>query len=615
VSKSKLIEINEHELPEGWCTSDIDSIALYIQRGKSPKYIEKSELPVINQKCVRWEGVDRTYLKYIHPEQFDKWTPERFLVNGDILWNSTGTGTIGRAALVNISTDERIVSDSHVTVIRPASGIAPKYLHYWIMTSIVQNSIGAVQTGSTNQVELSKGAVQNTPIPLAPTLVQKAIVSKIEELFSHIDAGVEGLKQAKSKLQQYRQSVLKDAVTGKLTEKWRELNADKLEPANELLERILEERRENWEAEQLKIFEEKGKIPKDDKWKEKYKEPMTFGNDEQAFDIPTAWEWCYFEAIGQVTGGLTKNSKRNNLEKKLPYLRVANVYANELRLDEIKEIGISDSELDRALLKDKDLLIVEGNGSPDQIGRLAVWDDSIQPCVHQNHLIKVRLVEKLLCDFIVFWLTSLKGREQIKAVASSTSGLYTLSISKISGLPVPLPSLKEAIEISNILSEKLSATDRAEEELIKKIEHSEQLKSSILADAFSGKLVENIETDETAEQLLEKIQAEKLLLEEKAKLAKKKPTTRAKKMDKQPIIDVLKKAAGADKKDKALTVDELFEQAGFQNDVSPEGIEAFYQELKIVTENKNVTVTPVMLKEQKQGDKFEYKEVKENEAG
>jgi type I restriction enzyme S subunit len=499
-------------------------------------------------------------------------------------------------------------------LVKPNHYIINKYFAYFFESPFGKNLIAEIVTGTAQQ-KFNKTSFRKLKIPLTTLINQNAIVAKIEELFSHIDAGVEGLKQAKAKLQQYRQSVLKNAVTGKLTEKWREQNTDKLEPASELLERILEERRANWEAEQLKIFEEKGKTPKDDKWKEKYKEPMTFGNDEQAFDIPTTWEWCYFEAIGQVTGGLTKNSKRNNLEKKLPYLRVANVYANELRLDEIKEIGISDSELDRVLLKDKDLLIVEGNGSPDQIGRLAVWDDSIQPCVHQNHLIKVRLVEKLLCDFIVFWLTSLKGREQIKAVASSTSGLYTLSISKISGLPVPLPSLKEAIEISNILSEKLSATDRVEEELIKKIEHSELLKSSILADAFSGTLVENIETDETAEQLLEKIQAEKRLLEEKAKLAKKKPTTRTKKMDKQPIIDVLKKAAGAEKKDKALTVDELFEQAGFQNDVSPEGIEAFYQELKIVTENENVTVTPVMLKEQKQGDKFEYKEVKENEAG
>ncbi|MCX9564712.1 restriction endonuclease subunit S, partial [Vibrio cholerae] len=192
MTKSKLIEIDPLKLPADWCVSNIDSVASYIQRGKSPKYTEKSDLPVINQKCVRWDGIDREHQKYIHPEQYEKWTPERFLVDGDILWNSTGTGTIGRASLVHLADGERLVADSHITIVRPAKGIEPKYLHYWIMGHEVQNSIGAVQSGSTNQVELSKGAVQATPIPLAPTRTQKIIVNKIEELFSHIDAGVEG---------------------------------------------------------------------------------------------------------------------------------------------------------------------------------------------------------------------------------------------------------------------------------------------------------------------------------------------------------------------------------------------------------------------------------------
>ncbi|MGR2870763.1 hypothetical protein [Vibrio vulnificus] len=289
-------------------------------------------------------------------------------------------------------------------------------------------------------------------------------------------------------------------------------------------------------------------------------------------------------------------------------MRVANVYANELRLEDIQEIGVTDTELDRVLLEDKDLLIVEGNGSPDQIGRLAVWDDSISPCVHQNHLIKVRLIDKELCDFVVYWLMSLPGREQIKSVASSTSGLYTLSISKISGLPIPLPSINEAIEISKLVTDKLEAAQRTEDELTKKIKHSEQLKSSILSKAFSGQLVENHATEETAEQLLEKIHLEKGQAEQKAKLAKKKPTARAKKMKRRPILDVLMESK------KALNVDELFELSGFQGEVTPEVVEEFYQELKDVTATKGVNVTPVKVGNIKQGDLFEYKEIKPNEA-
>jgi type I restriction enzyme S subunit len=107
-------------------------------------------------------------------------------------------------------------------------------------------------------------------------------------------------------------------------------------------------------------------------------------------------------------------------------------------------------------------------------------------------------------------------------------------------------------KIIEIVTDKVGKTDRTIVDVDKQMLHATQLKSSILAKAFSGELVESIETDETAEQLLEKIQTQKKLLEEKAKLAKKKPTTRTKKMDKQPIINVLKEAK------KALNVDELF---------------------------------------------------------
>ena len=118
---------------------------------------------------------------------------------------------------------------------------------------------------NVNSLESSK----DYDIPLAPPEQQKRIVAKIEELFSHIDAGIEALKKAKQLLKQYRQSVLKAAVTGELTKEWREANKDKLEPASQLLERILKERRQKWEEQQLEQFKAKGKMPKDDKWKRK----------------------------------------------------------------------------------------------------------------------------------------------------------------------------------------------------------------------------------------------------------------------------------------------------------------------------------------------------------
>ena len=113
----------------------------------------------------------------------------------------------------------------------------------------------------------------------------------------------------------------------------------------------------------------------------------------------------------------------------------------------MEEIGVHDDELDKLLLRSGDLLIVEGNGSKEQIGRLAIWDGSVHLCVHQNHIIKVRLVNVGFGKSVLFWLLSPRGRRFVEQVASSTSGLYTLSINKVADLPILLPPLVEQNQI------------------------------------------------------------------------------------------------------------------------------------------------------------------------
>ena len=196
-------------------------------------------------------------------------------------------------------------------------------------------------------------------------------------------------------------------------------------------------------------------------------------------------------------GGLTKNPKRTKLPKQLPYLRVANVYANELRLDEIEYIGVADSELAKLLVRAGDLLVVEGNGSKDQIGRLAIWDGSIDPCVHQNHLIKVRAVEPQMPKWILYWLQSPNGRHFVEQVASSTSGLYTLSVNKVGDLPIALPPLAEQTRIVAEVERRLSVVEELEavvsansdKSRVSVLQRATRLRQAILRRAFDGKLV------------------------------------------------------------------------------------------------------------------------------
>ena len=189
-----------------------------------------------------------------------------------------------------------------------------------------------------------------------------------------------------------------------------------------------------------------------------------------------------------VSGGITKNSNRATYPVKMPYLRVANVYYDSLNLDEIKSIGVRESEIIDSLLQKDDLLFVEGNGSKSQIGRVAIWDGSIDPCVHQNHIIKGRPKGTMLSKYALYYLISRLGRMQILQVASSTSGLYTLSTRKIANLLVPYCDLHTQQMIINKIEEKKSVCDSIEQIVDTALQQAEAMRQSILKDAFEGRL-------------------------------------------------------------------------------------------------------------------------------
>ena len=190
----------------------------------------------------------------------------------------------------------------------------------------------------------------------------------------------------------------------------------------------------------------------------------------------------------EISGGLTKNSKRNELPIKMPYLRVANVYYNMLDLTEIKHIGVADGEIERTLLQRDDLLFVEGNGSKEQIGRVAIWDGSVENCLHQNHIIKGRPLGGMLPQYALYYLISRYGRKQILDVASSTSGLYTLSTNKVRNLKIPYVNIEQQKHCIETIEARISVCDCIEKTVDTALQQTEAMRQSILKQAFEGRL-------------------------------------------------------------------------------------------------------------------------------
>lgn len=343
--------------------------------------------------------------------------------------------------------------------------LSSRYLRYWLAAT--GHLLREKATGTTFEA-ITGYVLRNHPIPVPPRGADDRIVTRIDELLAEIDDGEAALARARDDLATWRKALLKAAVTGELTADWRAANPP-TETGDDLLARIITDRQTGKRSKPLRRID-----------------ANTQADDLPA--LPSHWVWSTVGDVGHVTGGITKNAKRDALPLRMPYLRVGNVYAGRVDLARLETIGVSEGEVERSAVKAGDLLIVEGNGSIDQIGRAAIWEGQIEPCLHQNHLIKVRIAQRPVADWVQTWLQSPWGRKELEAQASSTSGLHTLSISKVAGLRCPVPPLAE-LEMSISLVQRLTAEAAAgsdDMDLMKSA--AATLRQSILAAAFRGDL-------------------------------------------------------------------------------------------------------------------------------
>ena len=178
------------DIPDSWEWGRLGDICEYIHRGKSPKYGEEKKLPIIAQKCNQWDKiwVDRCLFSDI--SSISKYNNENYVRIGDILVNSTGTGTVGRTGIVKdyiFDKYKSYVVDSHITLIRTMPQILNDYIYRYLISPIIQIRIEEKCSGSTNQIELATNTICNYVVPIPPLNEQKRIVARIEEIFAQID--------------------------------------------------------------------------------------------------------------------------------------------------------------------------------------------------------------------------------------------------------------------------------------------------------------------------------------------------------------------------------------------------------------------------------------------
>ncbi|MEY7944312.1 restriction endonuclease subunit S [Escherichia coli] len=294
---------------------------------------------------------------------------------------------------------------------------------------------------------------------LLGTLTDSQNAEELAENWARISEHFDTLFTTEASVDTLKQTILQLAVMGKLVPQ-----DPNDEPASELLKRIAQE---------------KAQLVKEGKIK-KQKPLPPISDEEKPFELPEGWEWCRIDDLTFVSGGIQKQPKRRPVKNHFPYLRVANVQRGDINIDKLERFEVEPHELAFWSLEKNDILIVEGNGSADEIGRCAIWHAPIEKCVYQNHLIRVRGIIEGYQEFIALYLNSPSGIKEMQRLAVTTSGLYNLSVGKIRGITIPLPPLNQQNLILSRIREYILACEN-----LKTSTQSAQQTQLHLADALT----------------------------------------------------------------------------------------------------------------------------------
>ena len=305
--------------------------------------------------------------------------------------------------------------------------VEPKLVYYYLQTNAFFYSFIKERHGLIGGV--SVGTLKNIPFPLPPTLAeQQRIVNRIETMFAKLDEAKEKAQNVVASFETRKAAILHKAFNGQLKIDNEELSI------------------EDWEVRELDVD----------------------------FDI---------------VSGIQKTPSRVPKNNPVPYLTVANVFRDRIDLSEVRYFEVSDAEVEKLKLIEKDILVVEGNGSGNEIGRCAMWRNEIPVCVHQNHIIRLRKKnDSVLPEYVLLYLNSSEGKAIMKEKAKTTAGLYNLSAGKIKTISVPYPPLNYQLSIVNFLDIVLEKESRAKEAAQTVLDQIALLKKSILARAFRGEL-------------------------------------------------------------------------------------------------------------------------------
>ncbi len=524
------------ELPCGWEISSLGIMASAFGGSTpskaEPRYWAGGNIPWVSPKDMKRFSIGDSE-DHVTEAALDRLS----IVQKDSVLVVVRSGILSRTLPVAVTTAS-VTINQDMRAFVPEQGISATFLA-WQLIAKERDILDTCSKDGTTVASVEGLALATFPIWLAPYAEQTRIVEKLEELLGGLDAAVTELKAAQRKLTHYRQSLLKAAMEGVLTEAWRSspspcprsgqgevgrgslLPSDKSTPPQpspspsakgreqetgaQLLHRILQERRTRWEEKQLAKFAQTGKTPPKG-WQAKYPEPVAPDTSELPA-LPEGWAWATIDqlSLAQKYGS---SAKTNGESDGVPVLRMGNIQNGEIELTSLKYLPTNHDQFPDLFLEDGDLLFNRTN-SPELVGKTAVYRSQISPCSYASYLIAVRFTELFIPELASAYINSAFGRNWVKSVVVQQVGQANVNGSKLAALAILLPPLEEQTEILATLDTQLSAAKEQETAITHSLHQAAAQRRNLLRAAFSGQLVPQDPNDEPASELLARIRAAK----------------------------------------------------------------------------------------------------------
>ncbi len=521
--------IENSELRNGWAWASVDDLCDLNPRHKAgiPDEREVSFVPMAAVS----DSLGEITNSEVRPYREVKSGYTHF-AEGDVLWAKiTPCMENGKSAVAKGLVNGLACGTTEFFVLRSKGAIIPEFLHFYIRQESYRGQAQRTMKSGVGHARVPKEFLLQTQVPLPPLPEQHRIVAKIEALQERSRKARAALEAIPPLLEQFRQSVLAAAFRGDLTADWRAQHPD-VEPASVLLDRIRAERRRRWEEAELAKMQAKGKMPKDEKWKERYKEPEPVDETDLP-ELPEGWGWTTVEDVSAVVVDCP-HSTPSWTEKGRICVRTTEFRPGYLDLNQVRFVSevTYRKRIERLQPKQGDILYSREGGI---LGVACIIPPRVELCLGQRMML-LRIEEKLSPRFVMHLLNSPLIQEKVRALTGGSASPH-LNVGDVRKLPVPLPSPLEQEHIVRNIEEQLSATSEIGADVAENLELLDQLDQSILAKAFRGELVPQDPNDEPASVLLDRIRTEREAQSAKPR-AKKKTLGSTKHTKKAPPVSV-----------------------------------------------------------------------------